>query len=130
VRRPLPTDVSVPNGARVRARSTMPFDLNDPDASLGAMPLCRATTVEGRVRRVMGDTVVLERVSGVVNAPEADGVLRGCPTCDIVRFVRTSDTEMTVRETHKGRTTLLLVGIAAALIGFAALGASQIEYAY
>lgn len=77
-----------------------------------------------------GDTLVLERVSGIVNAPDPDGVLRRCPTLEIVRFVRTSDTQMTVRQTDKTRTTFLLLGIAAALVGFAALGASQIEYSY
>jgi hypothetical protein len=130
VSRPLPADVSVPQGERVSARSPIPFNLNDPDAGPSEAPLCRATAVEGRVRQVTGDTLILVRVSGIVTPPDADGVLRRCQTPEKVRFVRTSNSEMTVRQTDKGRTTLLLLGIAAALVGFAALGASQIEYSY
>jgi hypothetical protein len=128
VQRPVSNDVSPLQGARLRVRSTQPLLLNESDGQIVKTPFCRAIALEGTVRRVMGDTLILERVGSVYNAPDSDGVRRGCLRRDVVAFVRTSDLTLTERRTDKGRTTLLLVAIAAGLIGIAAYGASQIEY--
>src|SRR4051812_33819900 len=130
VQRPVLSDLSPASGASVRVRSTQAFVLNELNGDLVAVPLCRANGVNGSVRNVAGDTVVLERAGSIVNAPDPDGVRRGCLKRDIVAFVRTPDMEVTERKTDKGKTTLLLVGIAAGLVALAAYGASQIQYDY
>jgi class 3 adenylate cyclase len=130
VQHPVSSDSSLLRGARLRVRSAQSFLLSESDGNLVSAPLCRASAVDGTVRKIMGDTVVLERAGGIVSAPDSDGVRRGCLTRDILAFTRTADMEVTERKTDKGKTTLLLVGIAAGLVALAAYGASQIQYDY
>ncbi|MFL5504143.1 MAG: hypothetical protein ACJ77T_05225 [Gemmatimonadaceae bacterium] len=130
VHRPAPADMSTLTDARVRVSSADPFVLSEADSTSGTPMLCHATALDGRIRRVAGDTLVLTRVSRVAAAIEADGSRSVCPRREFVTFVRTPATEMRVRRTDAKRTTFLLVGIAAAFIGFAAFAASQIEYGF
>jgi hypothetical protein len=130
VQHPVSSDSALLRGTRLRVRSTQSFLLKESDGDLVSAPLCRASAVDGTVRKLIGDTVILERAGGIVNAPDSDGVRRGCVTRDILAFTRTPDMEVTERKTDKGKTTLLLVGIAAGLVALAAYAASQIQYDY
>ena len=49
---------------------------------------------------------------------------------EILTIVRTPGTEVTVRQVDRARTTALLLGITAAVIGLLAFAASQIEYSF
>jgi hypothetical protein len=81
--------------------------------------------VEGRFVRVAGDTIVLEHGSGFAVTSDLSRI----PVQrEILTVVRTSETEVTVRQVDSGRTTALVVGITAAVIGLLALAASQIQY--
>lgn len=77
--------------------------------------------------RVAGDTLVVERGSGVALNSQLNRV-KG--SHEVLTVVRTPGTEVTVRQVDGVRTTLLVLGITAVLIGLAALGASQIEYSF
>lgn len=85
------------------------------------------TTVEGRLVRVAGDTLIVERGSGVALNSQLNRV-KG--SHELLTVVRTPGTEVTVRQVDRARTTLLVLGITAVLIGLAALAASQIEYSF
>jgi hypothetical protein len=127
VHRPLPADVSIRNGADLRIRSVAPLELTRQTDSLPATTVCCVTTVEGKFVRAAGDTIVLERGSGVaINS----SLNRTQGYHEMLNVVRTTATEVTVRQVDRARTTLLIVGIAAALVGLAALAASQIEYSF
>jgi hypothetical protein len=82
--------------------------------------------VEGRFLRVAGDTLVLERGSGIAINSSLNRI-QGYH--EILTVVRTSGTEVTLRQVDRVRTTALVLGIAAAIVGLAALAASQIQYA-
>ncbi len=127
VHRPIPADVSLRDGADLRIRSVAPLELTRQTDSLPAIAVCCVTTVEGKFVRAAGDTIVLERGSGVaINS----SLNRTQGYHEMLNVVRTSATEVTVRQVDRGRTTLLLLGIAAALVGLAAFAASQIEYSW
>jgi hypothetical protein len=83
------------------------------------------TSVQGRFVRVAGDTLVLERGSGVAVTSNLSRI-RG--QHEILTVVRTVGTEVTVRQIDSARTTALVLGITAAIIGLLALAASQIQY--
>jgi hypothetical protein len=83
--------------------------------------------VEGKFVRFAGDTIVVERGSGVaVNS----NLTRIPGAHEILSVVRTSTTDVTVRQIDRGRTTALVLGIAAGVIGLLALAASQIDYGF
>ena len=127
VHRPPPPDESLQHGSEMRIRSLVPLELTRQTDTLPAITVCCVTAVEGRFLRAAGDTLVLERGSGV--AVMSDGSrIRG--QREVLTVVRTSGTEVTVRQIDKGRTTALLLGITAAVIGLLALAASQIEYGF
>ena len=127
VHRPAPADGSLRPGTDVRIRSVVPLELTRQTDTLPAVTVCCLTTVEGRFVRVAGDTLVLERGSGVaINS----GLTRIPGQHEILTVVRTSGTEVTTRQTDRARTTALLLGITAAIVGFLAYAASQIEYSY
>jgi hypothetical protein len=83
------------------------------------------TSVEGRFVRVAGDTLILERGSGITELSDGSRI-RGHR--ELLTVVRTSGTEVTMRQTDMGRSTALLLGLTAAVIGLLALAASQIQY--
>ena len=113
--------------ARGCIRSLVALEVTRQTDTLPAITVCCVTAVEGRFLRTAGDTLVLERGSGV--AVMSDGSrIRG--EHEVLTVVRTSGTEVTVRQIDRGRTTALLLGITAAVIGLLALGASQIEYGF
>lgn len=111
----------------VRIRSVEPLQLTRQTDTLPPIAVCCLTTVEGRLVRVAGDTLVVERGSGVALNSQLNRV-KG--SHELLTVVRTSGTEVTVRQVDRARTTLLVLGITAALIGLAALAASQIEYGF
>lgn len=127
VHRPIPADASLQNGTDLRIRSVAPLELTRQTDSLPAITVCCLTTVEGKFVRAAGDTIVLERGSGVAISSNLN---RTQGYHEILTVTRTSGTEVTVRQVDRGRTTLLLLGIAAALVGLAAYAASQIEYSW
>lgn len=127
VHRPIPADASFRDGTDLRIRSVAPLELTRQTDSLPAITVCCVTTVEGKFVRAAGDTIVLARGSGVAinsNLNRTQGYH------EILTVVRTSGTDITVRQVDRTRTTLLLLGIAAALVGLAAYAASQIEYSW
>ena len=127
VHRPTPADGSLQHGTDVRIRSVVPLELTRQTDTLPAITVCCVTAVEGRFVRAAGDTLVLERGSGVAVMSDMSRI-RG--QREILTVVRTSGTEVTVRQIDAGRTTALLLGITAAIVGFVAYAASQIEYSY
>lgn len=110
----------------MRIRSVAPLALTRQRDALPAVTVCCTNSVEGRFVRVAGDTVVLERGGDAVNS-NLDRI-RG--QHETLAVVRTPETEVTLRQTDRARTTVLLLGITAAVIGLAALAASQIEYGF
>ena len=83
--------------------------------------------LEGKFVRVAGDTIILERGSRVAVGPNLNRIPG---QLEILSVVRTPGTEVTVRRIDRGRTTALIIGIAAVLIGLAALAAGQIDYGF
>jgi hypothetical protein len=125
VHRPMAGDGSLRQGTEVRIRSPAPLDLRRQTGTLSAIPVCCTNVAEGRFVRVAGDTIVLEHGSGF--AVNSD--LSRIPVQrEMLTVVRTPETEVTVRQVDRARTTALVVGITAAVIGLLALGASQIQY--
>jgi hypothetical protein len=125
VHRPMPGDESLRQGTDVRVRSLVPLDLKRQADTLSPKPVCCTTVVEGKFVRVAGDTLVIERGSGFAVTSDLSRI----PVQrEILTVVRTSETEVTVRQIDGARTTALLVGITAAVIGLLALAASQIQY--
>jgi hypothetical protein len=125
VHRPMPGDGSVRQGTDVRIRSPAPLDLKRQTDTIPAIPVCCTNVVEGRFVRLAGDTIVLVRGSGFAVTSDLSRI----PVQrEILTVVRTSETEVTVRQVDSGRTTALVVGITAAVVGLLALAASQIQY--
>lgn len=127
VHRPIPPDGSIQPGSNVRIRSATPLGITRQTDSLPPVAVCCMTTVEGRLVRVVGDTIILDRGSGVAVMSNLSHV-PGHP--EMLAVVRTPGTEVTVRQTDRGRTTALIIGIAAVLVRLAALAASQIDYGF
>jgi hypothetical protein len=125
VHRSIPPDGSIRPGSDVRVSSMTPLQITRQTDSLPPVPACCTTTVEGRFVRAAGDTIFLDRGSRVAVMSNLTRV-PGQP--EILAVVRTPGTEVTVRQTDGGRTTALIIGIAAVLIGLAALAASQMDY--
>ncbi|HWL39215.1 MAG TPA: hypothetical protein VNO75_03175 [Gemmatimonadaceae bacterium] len=118
--RPVPQDMSALTGHTVKVRSAEPFPIMRPGDTVAPIPVRMVRRVEGRVRRVAGDTLAI-----------AHGVdASGRRALEVVNVVRTPATEIIVSQTDWRRTTILLAVITAALVGFAAFAASQITYAY
>jgi hypothetical protein len=125
VHRPIPGDESPRQGTDVRVRSLVPLDLKRQADTLSPIPVCCTTVVEGKLVRVAGDTIVLGRGSGFAVTSDMSRI----PVQrEILTVVRTSETEVTVRQIDGASTTALLVGITAAVVGLLALAASQIQY--
>jgi hypothetical protein len=121
----MPGDGSLRQGSDVRVRSLAALDLKRQTGTLPAIPVCCTTVVEGRFARIVGDTIVLERGSGFAVTSDMSRI----PVQrEILTVVRTSETEVTVRQIDGVRTTALLVGITAAVVGLLALAGSQIQY--
>ena len=127
VHRPIPPDGSIRPGSNVRIRATTPLAITRQTDSLPPIAVCCTTTVEGKFVGVAGDTIILDRGSRVAVVSNLNRI-SGPP--EILAVVRTPVTEVTVRQTDRGRTTALIIGIAAVLIGLAALAASQIDYGF
>jgi hypothetical protein len=127
VHRPTPGDGYLLQGTELRVRSVAPLALARQANELPAIPVCCTTVVEGRFVRVAGDTLVLARGSGVAITSDLSRIPG---QHEILTVVRTPDTEVTVRQIDRVRTTALVVGITAAVIGLLALGASQIQYGF
>jgi hypothetical protein len=125
VHRPMPADGSLQPGSDLSIRSVVPLQLTRQMDTLPPISACCETAVEGRFVRVAGDTLVLQRGSGVAVLSNMTRI-RG--QHEILTVVRTAATEVTVRQIDSARTTALVLGITAAIIGLLALGASQIQY--
>lgn len=127
VHRTIPPHGSIDPGTNVRIRSVGPLAILRLTDSLPSMAVCCTTMVEGKLVRVVGDTIIVDRGSRVTVTSNLSRI-PGEP--EILSVVRTPGTEVTVRQTDRGRTTALIIGIAAVLIGLAALAASQIDYGF
>jgi len=127
VHRPIPPDGSIRPGSSVRIRSATPLGITRQTDSLPTMTVCCTTTVEGKLVRIAGDTIILDRGSRVAVMSNLSRI-SGQP--EILAVLRTPGTEVTVRQTDRGRTTALILGIAVVLVGLAALAASQIDYGF
>ena len=127
VQRVIPPDGSIRPGSDVRIRSATPLGITRQADSLPPVAVCCTTTVEGKFVRVAGDTIVLDRGSRVAVMSNLSRI-SGQP--ENLAVVRTPATEVTVRQIDRGRTTALLIGIAAVLVGLAALAAGQIDYGF
>jgi hypothetical protein len=126
VYRPAPANAPLPVGRSVRIRSAQPFVLGHAASAATLEPVCQVTAVGGDVVRVSGDTLLLARSRDITAAPGSDGSRR----CDVngrVALVLTPGMEVTQQRIHAGRTTALVLGIAAAALGFAAYAASNID---
>lgn len=116
---PPPSGASLGPGSGVRVRSAEPFALSPRASAPDPMTACYVTSVEGKLRRSDGDTLVLERVSfDMARGP--DGSFRSCAAVGVARLVRAPASELTVRQFDVGRTALLLACGAAVVMLFAA----------
>ena len=127
VYRPAPANVPLAIGRPVWIRSAEPFALGRSAVGFMSPTVCRATALRGYVMRAVGDTLLLGSAHDIAAAPELDGSTRRCPENQAVAIVLTPTMEITERRTDRGRTTVLVLGIVAALIGFAAYAASNID---
>lgn len=122
--RPPPADASLMQGRWVRVRSNEPLPLKQATGAADAPTLCEVTSVEGQVKRAMGDTLVLEHIK-VALATESEGVVRQCTTRDVVLLLVTPETEVTVQGIAGGRSTALYVVVVLALVALAGFAASS-----
>jgi hypothetical protein len=127
VHRPIPDYGSLRPGSDLRIRSAAPLELTRQTDSLPPTPVHGAKTVEGKFVRFAGDTIILERGSGFA---VTSNLTRIPGAHEFLTVVRTPVTDVTVRQIDRGRTTALVLGITAGVIGLLALGASQIEYGF
>jgi hypothetical protein len=127
VHRPIPIDGSLRRGSDLRVRSAAPLELTRQTDSLPPTIVQGATTVEGKFVRFAGDTIVLERGSGFA---VTSNLTRIPGAHEILTVVRTPTTDVTVRRIDRGRTTALVLGLTAGVIGLLALAASQIDYGF
>jgi hypothetical protein len=111
----------------VRVRSAEPFTLSQPNAASMLETVCRVTAVDGFVVRMVGDTLVLGHPHDVTVAVESGTGARRCPEGEDVTLILTPAMAVTEKQVDRGRTTALLVGLAAALVAFAAYAASNID---
>jgi len=125
VHRPMAGDAFLRQGTDVRIRSLVPLNLKRQTDTLSATPVCCTNVVEGRFVRVAGDTLVIEHGSGFAITSDLSRIPA---QREILTVVRTPETEVTVRQIDRARTTALVIGITVAVIGLLALGASQIQY--
>ena len=123
VHHPATVDQSLKPGTELRIRSTSPLKLTR-QIDTAASPLCCLTSIEGSLVRVSADTVFFARRTELILSNRTR--IRTSP--ETLKAVITAGTEVTVRRVDPARTTILLVGIAAVIIGLAALAASQIQY--
>lgn len=125
--RPAPANVPLAIGRPVRIRAAEPFALGQSAIGFMSPTVCRATALRGYVMRTVGDTLLLGSAHDIAAAPELDGSTRRCPENQAVAIVLTPTIEITEQRTDRGRTTALIVGLVAALVGFAAYAASNID---
>jgi hypothetical protein len=125
--RPVAQGVPLPVGRTVRVRSAEPFILRQPGYPA---TVCRSTSLSGEVRRMIGDTLIVEHSRDMSAAPDADGRAGTCPTNQVLGVMLAPSMEVTEHRLDRGRTTVLILGLAAALIGFAAYAASNMEYTF
>ena len=118
-----PSDPALLRGREVRVRSQTPFSVT---AGAGGTAVQRSvTTVEGKVTRVAGDTLVMERMASTA----VDGsYTRFRRQQEIVTLTLEPGSEVTVHELHRGRTALLVIGVPAVVVGVLALLVSQMEF--
>ena len=140
---PRRADQRLAPATRVRLAAATPFAVRPPagaaDSAAGTLPVCQVTFLEGDLERTAGDTLVfrsVERVTAAVppvsaSEPAASRTAGEASRCGLrgpgAVVVRTTEMALTQRGVSGTRTTLLLVGIAAVLVGLAGLAASGIE---
>lgn len=119
---------ALPYNAGVELRSTSPFAVRLAVERRAAEVVCHATLVRGAVRHMWGDTLLIDLSSAPIAAVEPNGATRACPRGGVVLVERSSAAALTQATLEGTRTTLMLLGIAAVVVGFLAYAASQIEY--
>ena len=113
VRRPTVTDMPHMVGAYVRVRSGESFQLLPGRGAAESTPLWMVNSVEGRIVRVVADTIMLDRGADPVGIPVAAGKER-----DLVKFVPPQAAEIAVNQKRVALITLsvVVVGTLALLI--------------
>jgi hypothetical protein len=127
---PMRTEQPVPARAYVLVDANPPATLSAPAGPL-TTEVCQVHRVEGPLERVSGDTLVFGRIDRV-SAARATGVARGATDCPAIEgsasVVRAEGFSIRERRFSWKRTTLLLVGVAAAFLAVGAYAASHMEY--
>jgi len=114
---PAPLNTPLTEWREVRVRSAEPFPLKVATSASTLVTACRATDVEGRVRRMAGDTLVLATSRDAPAAPAADGRPGTCPRYGDVTVVLTPAMALDAKEVDGERTTGFVIGLAFAAMG-------------
>jgi len=114
-------------GSEARVLSATPFTVAADPADAAAGAGCRATFVQGRLGAAAGDTLTFQRLTrvGATDRRDRECAARGQPAV----VVRPDDAQLGVLRFSPGRTTALVLGVAAVAVGLLAYAASQIDYA-
>jgi hypothetical protein len=115
---PAPSNTRLTEWRQVRVSSAEPFAVKVATSASTLVTACRATEVEGRVRRMAGDTLVLATTGDVAMAPEPDGLPRSCPRTNDVTIVLTPAMDLEAEEVDGERTTGFVIGLSLAAVSF------------
>lgn len=120
-RAPPDDDLTRLHGREVRVRSQSPFSVTRMvDTATRAV-----TSIEGKVARVRGDTLVLERAASV---PVDGSFTRFRRQQELVMLTLPVEAEVRVHELHRGRTAALVIGVPAVVVGLIAWAVSQMSF--
>jgi hypothetical protein len=113
--------------SRVRLQSVEPFAVLPVVADTGAAVRdCRATRVEGHVAKASPDSLTFRGLVHVVPANSDAASCQWAKTSSVI--VPIAGADVAVNRVSGKRTAILLLVITAAVVGFAAFAASQIDY--
>ena len=110
---------------RVRIQSPTPLVIRQKTDTVWTVPRGTVTSIEGSLLSVAGDTLVFEDVDGIAKGPESSFRLQATARTLVVR---TPQTEVTVRELSRTRTTLLILIPPALYLGLAWYAFSQMSF--
>lgn len=125
---PATADFALPAGRFVQVRSDRPFALAEPGLERESPSACHATELRGRVLRMAGDTLVIQRGFDVEAVPRPDGSRGTCARSGAISVVLAPGIALTEERFNRVRTTVLVLAIAAGLVGVVAWAASQLEF--
>ena len=126
-----PPGGTLTSGRSIRVTSASPMTLGTTEGIASGASLCQVSGLDGQLDRELADTLVLRGVHRLTRTAVTGASPSGqsCPRLQgSLLLVRSAESTVTERRVSGKRTTLLLAGIAAAVLAFAALAASQMEY--